>query len=131
MSRPSWFQTALMVVVAVLTTLLLVRPSPYPSVIQAADVSGQSTSGRSGNIIALVGNSTSDHRLYLIDTEKKRICVYRNIGDRFRVVAMRTYRYDMEFDDSSLFSDIETGRGATASRIKALINRMKQPQGQN
>ena len=122
MRQPSWFTAALLAVIAVLLTLLVVRQPPYPAVIEAA---GVGNSGQAGSMIAVIGGSDRDHRLYLIDTEKKRICVYRNLGDRFRVVGMRTYRWDMEFDDSSLLRDIETGKGATATRIKALFNKLR------
>ncbi len=58
-------------------------------------------------------------RLYLVDTEKKVICVYDNFLGKFRLCGIRSYRYDVEFNDSANDRVIEDSKsGADYSYMK-------------
>ena len=58
--------------------------------------------GSANGIVVTTGAYGDNDRLYLIDTDKKVICVYDNFkGGKFRVCGIHSYRYDVEFSTSS------------------------------
>ncbi len=63
-----------------------------------------------GVIVATGAVDDKRDRLYIVDTDKKVICVYDNIQGKFRLVGIRSYRFDIEFNDSANDKVIEDAR---------------------
>ncbi|MFA4987933.1 MAG: hypothetical protein WC712_15245 [Candidatus Brocadiia bacterium] len=62
-------------------------------------------------VLAVSGKVDANReRLYLIDTEKKVICVYDTYTNKFRLAGVRSYKYDVELVDTSKDSTIEDGK---------------------
>jgi hypothetical protein len=116
--RPTWLETLLLVALAAALTALLVRDG---SAVRTAFAGG---GGGTNSVIALtvqnVGNGRAE-LLYLIDTNKQRICVYNWDGTHLGLVAARAFDYDLEVLDSSGDKTIESVAGATRGYIKAQV----------
>lgn len=76
--------------------------------------------GSANGVIALTGAIDQNRdRLYLVDTEKKVICVYDNYNGKFRLCGLHSYRYDSEFTTSSDDRTIEDNKsGADYAYMK-------------
>ncbi len=112
--RPTWTETLLLVLLGVVLTALVVRGGPSGGKAYAGG------GGATGGIIAIAGNGEKADILYVVDTGKQRICVYRWLNPGLRLVAARGYDFDMEILDSSGDRTIE-GRGATRGYVKAQV----------
>ncbi|GAB4156220.1 MAG: hypothetical protein Kow00107_05880 [Planctomycetota bacterium] len=67
--------------------------------------------GSANGMIAVTGRIDQNRdRLYLVDTEKKVICVYDNFNGRFRLCGIHSYRYDVEFNSSAGDKQIEDNK---------------------
>ena len=109
--KATWFENALLL--GLLGLLALVYGTLPNKTAQAAG-GGWDTNG-----VMAVTTGPSE-RLVLIDTTKKNICVYRNLGaGQFRLVGARSYKYDVEIKDSKA-TEIERGNGVTFHEIKKL-----------
>ncbi|MFH0938833.1 MAG: hypothetical protein V1899_06095 [Planctomycetota bacterium] len=67
----------------------------------------------------IMANSFSggSERLIIMDTKKQNIMSYKILGSgQFRLVGARSYKYDVEIEDSAGTS-VETGNGKTFSEI--------------
>jgi hypothetical protein len=63
--------------------------------------------------VMAMSTSGDNERLVLVDTGKQNIMVYKILNKQFRLVGARSYKYDVEIEDSA-GSDIEKkGTGAT------------------
>jgi len=112
--RPTWTETLLLVLLGIVLTALLVRGDL--SVTSEARAGGGAASG----IIAVAGNADKADLLYLVDTAKQRVCVYRWSNPGLRLIAVRAYDFDLEILDSSGDRTIE-GRGATRGYVKSQV----------
>jgi hypothetical protein len=76
--------------------------------------------GAANGMIAITGAFDQNReRLYLVDTEKKVICVYDNFNGRFRLCGVHSYRYDTEFQTSADDKTIEDNKsGADYAYMK-------------
>jgi len=92
-ARDPWLENALLLgILALLVGLYLTLPGRTA---QAAG-GGWETDG----MIAVAG--TGGEKLILIDTVKKNMCIYKVLGmGQFRLVGARSYKYDVEFKDST------------------------------
>lgn len=109
--RNLWIQNALLGgILALLACVYCLIPTPSAF----AAGGGWDTDG----ILALA--SSGDARVVLIDTKKKNMCVYRTRGlGEFRLVGARSFKYDVEIQDTSKSRDIEY-KGATYFEIMNL-----------
>jgi hypothetical protein len=73
-----------------------------------------------GGVMAFPGTGEQSGLLYVVDTGRQRICVYRWMNPGIRLVAARAYDFDMEILDSAEDKVIE-GRGATRGYVKAQV----------
>lgn len=72
------------------------------------------------NIMALT--TDPGERLVLVDTRKKTICIYKNLGaGQFRLVGARSYKYDVAVKDSAK-TPIERGNGVTYLQVKQMLD---------
>jgi hypothetical protein len=114
MRRPTWTETLLLVLLGVVLTALVVRGDGVLS--SEAHAGG----GAAGSFIAIAGNGDKSDMFYVVDTDKKRICVYRFNNPGLRLVAVRAFDFDLEILDSTGDRTIE-GRGATRGYVKAQV----------
>ncbi len=110
--RPTWTETLLLVLLGIVLTALVTRGGPGGGKAYAGG-------GSAGRVIAMTGNGDRADLLYLVDTGKQRICVYRWMPG-LRLVSARGYDFDMEILDSFGDRTIE-GRGATRGYVKAQV----------
>jgi hypothetical protein len=59
--------------------------------------------------------------LVLIDTKKQNMMVYRSTAQKFRLIGARSYKYDVEIEDTEN-SPIAKGNGATYIDMMNLYN---------
>ncbi|MCZ7645010.1 MAG: hypothetical protein M5U26_06955 [Planctomycetota bacterium] len=113
-----WFENALLAaILALLGWYWYTSPAPRA---QAAG-GGWETN----NIMALT--TDPNERLVLVDTRKKNICIYKNLGaGQFRLVGARSYKYDVAVKDSAN-TPIEKGNGVTFLDVKRMLD-ATQPQ---
>jgi hypothetical protein len=78
-------------------------------------------------VLAVAGTGDRSDLLYLVDTSRQRICVYRWSNPGLRLVAARAYDFDLEILDSSADRTIE-GRGATRGYVKAQVEAVRRKQ---
>ena len=125
MRRPTWIEALLLVVLAVALTALFVRGG-------TAYAGG---GGGTNSMLALVAEDVGGSRaeraelLYLIDTAKQRVCVYRWTGNRLGLVSAREYAYDLELLETTGDKTVETLEGAPRGYVKAQVEafrRMKE-----
>jgi hypothetical protein len=118
MRRPTWIEALLLVVLAVVLTALFTRGG------------GPAYAGGGGGInsvLAMVAEDVGGTRgeraelLYLIDTTKQRLCVYRWTGSRLGLVAAREYAFDMELTETTGDKAVESFEGATRGYVKAQV----------
>jgi len=118
MRRPTWIEALLLVVLAVALTALFVRGG------------GPAYAGGGGgtnSVLALVAEDVGAARteraelLYLIDTAKQRVCLYRWTGNRLGLVSARDYSFDMELLESTGDKTIESMEGAPRGYVKAQV----------
>jgi len=67
--------------------------------------------------ISTVGDND---RLVLVDTGKQNIMVYKQLNKQFRLVGARSYKYDVEIEDSANTPIEARGQGATYHEVWAL-----------
>ncbi|HYF51944.1 MAG TPA: hypothetical protein VEJ63_21225 [Planctomycetota bacterium] len=60
--------------------------------------------------ISTVGDND---RLVLVDTTKQNIMVYKILNKQFRLVGARSYKYDVEIEDTAGTKIEQSGTGAT------------------
>jgi PHD/YefM family antitoxin component YafN of YafNO toxin-antitoxin module len=118
MRRPTWIEALLLVILAVVLTALFVRGG------------GQAYAGGGGgtnSVLALVAEDVGGTRaeraelLYLIDTAKQRVCIYRWTGSRLGLVSAREYAFDMELLETTGDKSVETFEGASRGYVKAQV----------
>lgn len=127
MKRPAWFEGVLLGAVLTLGVLY---------VLERADSRGGTAraegGGAANNVIALTGTGQESDKLYLVDTARQRILVYKTTGDRLRLVGARGFEYDIEIVDTSGDRNIENSNGATYQYVKAQVEdaRRRRMEGQ-
>ena len=75
----------------------------------------------------LVNTTESEiERLVIVDTRSQSIMVYKTEGlGKFRLTAARSYKYDLELQDTSKNDEIEQHSGATVLRIYDMYEESK------
>jgi hypothetical protein len=91
-SRDLWFENALLLGLLALLVCVYVN---LPSRQAQAAGGGWDTDG----IIAFSG--TSGGKILLIDTVKRNMCLYKTRSNEFRLVGARSFKYDVEIEDSA------------------------------
>ncbi len=71
---------------------------------ESVATAGDAPTGAASNdsVLAVAGQlDRSSYGLYLVDTQRRTICVYQWLGgaDEFRLMAARNYTYDRELDE--------------------------------
>jgi hypothetical protein len=66
------------------------------------------------------------NRLILVDTVTKRLAVYKIGGKSLRLIALRSYNFDMKIDDTAEFP----GKDFTYEQIKELVLKSNLPENQ-
>jgi hypothetical protein len=112
--RPTWTEALLLVVLGAVIGALLIRADGVGS------GSALAAGGQAGGIIAFAGEGDKSDILYVVDTAKQRICVYRWVNPGIRLVAARAFDYDLELLDSAGDKNIEQ-KGATRGYVKAQV----------
>lgn len=119
MRRPTWLETLLLVALAIALTAFLVRDG---GISKTAYASGGG--GGTNSVIAFAaqayGNNVAD-QLYVIDTTRQRICLYKWDGTHFGLAAARAFDYDVELQDSTGDKAFETGVGVSRGYVKAQV----------
>lgn len=117
--RPTWLEAGLLAALAATLAVLLCR--------QPAGVARAGGGGGVNGVIAICGDADSKGiaNLFLFDTNKQRLCVYRWDGTRLGLVSARAYDYDLEVLDSAGDRNIENGVGATRGYIKAQVEQAR------
>jgi len=116
--RPTWLEALLLVALAVALTALVVRDGGLG---RSAYASG---GGGTNGFIAVTSQDVGNQRaemLYLIDTNRQRLCIYRWEGLRLGLVCARAFDYDLEWLDSSGDKTVESNAGATRGYVKAAV----------
>ena len=113
--RPTWTEALLLAVLGAVLGGLVVRAGWASSAEALADAGVAA-----GGVIAVTGQGDKADLLYLVDTGKQRICVYRWVNPGIRLVSARAYDYDLEVVDSSGDKNIEV-KGATRGYVKAQV----------
>jgi hypothetical protein len=116
--RPTWLETLLLIALAVALTAILVR--------QGGPVATAYAGGGGGTnaFLAVTAQDVGNQRaelLYLIDTTKQRLCLYRWDGTHLGLVSARAFDYDLEVLDSSGDKAIESNVGATRGYVKTQV----------
>lgn len=106
-SRDLWFENALLL--GLLALLVCVYANLPGRQAQAAG-GGWDTDG----IIALSGGTSG--KILLVDTLKRNMCLYKTRGGEFRLVGARSFKYDVEIEDSA-GSEMEKGTGWTYHQV--------------
>lgn len=112
MKRPAWLDGLLLGAVLTLGVLYL---APRAGTARAEG------GGAANNIIAITGVDGEADKLFLVDTARQRILVYRNVGDKLRLVSVRGYEYDVEIVDSEDDRMISSSQGGTYKYVKAQV----------
>jgi len=105
--RDLWFGNALLLG---LLALLVCVYANLPSRQAYAAGGGWDTDG----IIAFAGGTTG--KILLVDTVRKNMCLYKVRGYEFRLVGARSYKYDVEIEDSAGY-ELEKGSGWTFHQV--------------
>jgi hypothetical protein len=111
--RPTWAETVLLVVLTVVVTTAVCHGT-FDSREALASSSG------TNNIIAVAGQGDKADLFYVVDTAKRKICLYRWSNPGLRLIAARCYDFDAEIMDSAGDKMIE-GRGATRGYVKSEV----------
>ena len=112
--RPTWTETALLVMVAVMLTWLLTQGE------ESMGMPALASGGAAGSLIAATGQDKHSDIFYLVDTTKQRVLVYRWNNPGLRLVSARAYDYDLEVLDSYGDKQIE-GVGASRGYVKKQV----------
>jgi hypothetical protein len=72
----------------------------------------------------MVGTTENDNeRFVLVDTLKKRVMIYKTAGaGEFRLVTARSYKYDVEMQDTSKNQEIEKKGGINFQRAYEMFH---------
>lgn len=114
--RPSWTEVLLLVLLGVVLTVLFTR---------GGGNTAYAGGGAAGGIIALAGHAEKADLLYVVDTKRQRVCVYRWFNPGLRLVAARAFDYDLELLDTAGDRRIEGGKGATRNYVKTEVERFR------
>jgi hypothetical protein len=96
--------------IAVVAALLVTSPRPLenPFTLSRAQAEGIAAAPGYLSMTVTVGNQS---KFYVIDTNKKAICVYDIVGDKVRLVSARKFDFDSEIFDGSIAVQPKYGRG--------------------
>jgi len=104
--KNAWTINALLAVIAVILAAVYLHT---PAQDAHAAGGGWDTDG----IMALSADS-DNQRVVIIDTKKQNINIYKSQNNRFRLVGARSYKYDVEIEDSAT---INVGNGLTYAAV--------------
>ncbi|HEY3322152.1 MAG TPA: hypothetical protein VGP72_16925 [Planctomycetota bacterium] len=117
--KSAGMQNVLIAVLALTALLVWQRPDPV-----------QAVGGGSWDTDGMMVNTTENEaeRLVLVDTTAKTIMVYRTEGvGQFRLVAARSYQFDVLLKDTSKNDEIERRNGITFMQAFELYAKRNAP----
>lgn len=96
--------------IAVVAALLLTSPRPLenPFAISRAQAEGIAAAPGYLSMTVTAGNQA---KFYVIDSNKKVVCVYDIVGDKVRLVSARKFDFDSDIFDGSIPVQPKFGRG--------------------
>jgi hypothetical protein len=96
--------------IAIIAALLVTSPRPLenPFAISRAQAEGIAAAPGYLSMTVTVGNQS---KFYIIDSNKKVICVYDIVGDKARLVSARKFDFDSDIFDGSLAVQPKFARG--------------------
>jgi hypothetical protein len=114
-TKSAWLINGLLAVILVLLAGYYVHNSAAPAF---AAGGGWETDG----IMAMSTTGDND-RFVLVDTGKQNIMVYKILNKQFRLLGARSYKYDVEIEDSADSEIEKKGSGATYLDVYAFYQR--------
>lgn len=108
-TRNIWIVNGLLAVILALLGAYYVRSGATPAY---AAGGGWETDG-----VMAMSTTGDNERLVLVDTAKQSIMVYKILNKQFRLVGARSYKYDVEIEDSAGTRIEKTGTGASYLEI--------------
>jgi hypothetical protein len=114
-TKSKWAINGLLAVILVLLSGYYIRNGVAP--VHAAG-GGWETDG-----VMAVATSGDNDRLVLVDTGKQNIMVYKQLNKQFRLVGARSYKYDIEIEDSANTPIEKSGTGATYLEVWTLYQK--------